>query len=222
MLISGIMLALAAVRDSNDKPFLDATALATIGLFGITAYFAWQNRAMARAMDETTRVAKKDLAASEKLVQGSQQTIVEMRRDREAAYRPWLVMARVRVGEDTTGKYRARIYFVVKNIGTGPAVNIALCRRDDIGLLSSHEVQGLRAGEEVRFETAPEPDFGQGGRFKCIVDDWEPVEEVDVMVARYDDWFGTHYRSPGGPLQLSPNVWREDDGTPKPSWMGCQ
>jgi hypothetical protein len=165
----------------------------------------------------------------------------EMRRDRELSFKPALTVRFVQehdTAPNFSGIYSAPAVpkFIVKNIGTGPAFNLNFCgcsRRSSQPLdhiWISDERQGLATNEEWRIFGGFTSELGRGAvalqrgqRFRCVVDDLLAGGGEVVFAVRYDDWFGKHYRSPGGPEQSAPTEWDGTQGTiGQPDWMRCQ
>lgn len=125
----------------------------------------------------------------------------------------------------------ASSYFVIRNIGTGPALDVKLCVHRLSGDPSEHqwfsaEAPGIAPNGEERFDAAykpfAEPDGRRPDRYRCIVDEWPVYEGKEVFAVRYQDWFGTHYRAPGGPDNPIPGSWRGQEGTVgQPDWLRC-
>ena len=162
----------------------------------------------------------------------------EMRQDRELSFKPALTVRFARefdTAPDASGTHSARPEprFIVKNIGTGPAFNLSFsaCRRPTDPpdhLWIADERQGLAANDEWRIfgGFASQQDAAalhRGQLFRCVVEDLLERGGELVFAVRYDDWFGKHYRSPGGPEQLAPIEWDGTQGTiGQPDWMRCQ
>lgn len=189
--------------------------MATLALAFAAVLTLEQNRSLVRA-------ATDEAAAS-------RETVDEMRREREWAYKPWLVIRRESVRE-SSGFHSE--YFIVRNIGTGPALDIKFCAHRFSGDPSEHQWLSVEApgiapnGEErlyVAYKRVSQPDGSRPDRYRCIVDEWLVAEGQEVFAVRYEDWFGTHYRAPGGPGKPLPEQWRGQQGTAdQPDWLRCQ
>lgn len=162
----------------------------------------------------------------------------EMRHDRELSFKPALTVRFARefdTASNASGSYSTPSVprFVVKNIGTGPAFNLSFCgcrRSTDPPdhLWISEERQGLAANDEWRifggFVSQPDAVALHGAqRYRCVVVDLLQSGNELAFAIRYDDWFGKHYRSPGGREQSAPAEWDGKQGTiGQPDWMQCQ
>jgi len=177
--------------------------------------------------------AIEEAKAATQQAKASNETVMEMERQRELAYRPWLVYAGRRVDPGgSTGSITVMPTerLVVKNIGTGPALDVCLAAvrttREGARAFQAHTIGGIAAGDEWDVHslylesanaTGPRPD-----RYRCLVDDLAIDEVGEVVAVRYEDWFGNHYRSPGSQTDAKPVVW-VGDRTLKdaPDWLRC-
>ena len=178
------------------------------------------------------------IRATAKEAEASRTIAEEMRRDRELAFKPALTVAfayEFDTAPNASGGYSAPPVprFVVKNIGTGPAFNLSFCGRRIAGDPPAHswisvERQGLATNDEWRIPGVFRPGGNSAAlqdaqRFRCLVDDLLQAGDELVSAVRYDDWFGKHYRSPGGQKQSAPIEWDGKLGMlDQPDWMRCQ
>ena len=195
------------------------TAMGTFALASVAVLTYGQNRALVRA-------ATDEAAAS-------RDSVEEMRREREWAYRPHLV---VRRGYSETRSDRGGLpvryeLFFIRNLGTGPALNVRFGAHTFTGDPPAHrwlswENPGIAPGgeEQVARRYGPNPHDARPDRYRCLVDQWQVSKDEEVFAVRYEDWFGTHYRASGG-TAVEPQVleWR---GHPSladaPDWLRCQ
>lgn len=157
-----------------------------------------------------------------------------MRRERELAYKPLLVITTGYLDPPPAGVERIGfppLAFVIRNIGTGPALNIAFCAQafqgspQELNWISA-EYPGISAGAEEKvgmfYRRDPEPDRPRPDRYRCLIEGWPWLDDGVVFAVRYEDWFGTHYLSPGGPQMPSTAEWRGQRGTvDQPGWLRC-
>jgi hypothetical protein len=206
---------------------------ATLALAFAAVLTLQQNRAIVSAASAQAKAATDEATAS-------RETVEEMRNQRRLAYRPWLVITQEWVRNDS-GSLRSSQYFVVTNIGTGPAVNVKLRAHkfveptpdDPYGsgssarrLWLSAESGGIAPGSEWRVHQAwaevGEIDGKQPDRMRCLLDDLLVADPTYAAAVRYGDWFGSVYRSPGAHGDPSPVEWPDGaDGDP-PDWLRCQ
>lgn len=207
-----------------------ATAVATLVLAFAAILTIAQNQALVQAAIDEAKASSDEARAS-------RETVEEMQRQRELAFKPWLVVTKG-IGESSNPSFAGPLVFRVTNIGSGPAVNVALSAvtllhdREDTARRSwvSDYVQGIAPGDswEVRriYSYPGEQDGIPGAdRYRCITDDieWDGRDEETVAV-RYEDLFGVHYRSsPNAQRARRPEEWRGTttaiDG---PNWLTCQ
>lgn len=134
-----------------------ATAAATFALASVAILTIDQNRAVVRAAIEEANA--------------SRETVEEMRRQRELAYQPWLVVERV-TPEHPTDRIAVPAYRVT-NIGAGPAINVALsamrvrAAADLVHLWVSDETQGIEPGGRWDVFAGFTTSQGKGRRHAC-------------------------------------------------------
>ena len=115
-----------------------------------------QNDSLIKAAIDEANASAEQAKASAKQAEASNATLAEMQTQRQLAYRPWLVYAGRRV---VSGERWSSYEYVVKNVGTGPAVNVVLAgvlvqkrgnaddeTREHVYL--SNSIAGLAAGDE--------------------------------------------------------------------------
>lgn len=200
----------------------DSTA--SLAMVGVVATLA-----LAFAAVLTLEQSRSLVKAATDEATASREIVDEMRRERDWSYKPWLVIRRGYVEGDLP--WTGASYFYVRNIGTGPAVNVKLCAHAFRGEPPTHqwlwgEAQGIAPNEEEHFLATyrgAEPSGARPDRYRCIVDDWRVSPDGEVVAVRYEDWFGRFYRSPGGPDHPLPDEWRGQQGTAEqPDWLRCQ
>jgi hypothetical protein len=206
---------------------------ATLALAFAAVLTLQQNRAIVSTASAQAKAATDEATAS-------RETVEEMRNQRRLAYRPWLVITQEWVRNDSGVASPPSHYFVVTNIGTGPAVNIRLnaYRFDDATpdgaygsgsaarrLWVSAETGGVGPGGEWRvyqgWSEDAEIDEKRPDRFRCLVEDFLADGATDAAAVRYEDWFGSTYRSPGGVGHPSPVEWQGHAEGEAPDWMRC-
>jgi len=223
---------------------------ASLALTGVMATFALafaavltleQNRSLVKAAaDQAT--ASRDavdqdralLKASSDQAAASWQTVEEMKHERELAYKPLLVVTQGPYDPQGTSRTHLGLSigaFIIRNIGTGPALNVAFCAQGFDGEPAtlkwvSAQFPGMAVGTEERvpkfFGHEPSPGGIRPDRYRCLVEDWQWGDDGLVFAVRYEDWFGTHYLSPGGPQSHKPAEWRGAIGVvDQPNWMRC-
>jgi hypothetical protein len=219
-----VILAIEAIylwqRGDESGSLAMATAVATFALaFGATLTID-QNRGLLRAASDEAKA--------------SRETVEEMQRQRELAYRSWLIISRIAGERFDTYRTKPPAYRV-SNIGSGPAVAVALsavrkqAEAAPTWTWISSETQGIDAGghwdvpavfvETSQVQYDPHPD-----RYRCVTDDLIAAErEGEIVAVRYEDLFGVHNRSsPDASRALRPEEWR---GAPTlrdaPDWLRC-
>jgi hypothetical protein len=197
--------------DDHTGSLTAASAMATFVLASVAVLTLRQNgKLVSAAIDEAT-ATREQATASVDQATASRQTVEEMQREREWAYRPALVMSpEMRYGSDHFIQWQV---VVLLNIGTGPAFNVRLAVHRPARTASegkearehrwlSAEWPGLPAGGDVEFSitelfSEPATDGPRPDRFRGIVDDVQSMDGGDVFAVSYDDWFGNHFRSTG-------------------------
>jgi hypothetical protein len=234
-IVGTVTLALAAasvylwLRGDESGSLALATAVATFALAFGAILSIDQNRALVQA-------ASDEAHASSDEAQASRETLEEMQRQRELAYRPWVVVNRHWVRSEGLG-VSGWWAFEVLNIGAGPAVEVVLSaiRKDPdrmpVRSWMAAERQGIEPGGSwdvpARF-IAPgeeESDEPRTDRFRCVIDDLEAaISAGEIVAVRYQDLFGTHYRSsPDDRRALRPEEWKgAASAIDAPDWLRCQ
>jgi hypothetical protein len=156
-----------------------------------------------------------------------------MRREREWAYKPALVL---KAATETSGSrpFLQWRKVVVSNIGTGPAFNVRLAvhqpARDASDGHEAREHQwrsaewpGLPAGGEVELAiaglgTAPAEGGPRPDRHRAIVDDVQSLDGEAVYAVRYDDWFDNHYRVVGPAIRPAEEYRGHTSEVSAPDW----
>jgi hypothetical protein len=188
--------------------------------------------AEATAATEQARTSSDMAKAATAQADASSLTVAEMQMQRQLANRPWIVVeGRVidRAGGDLAawGGYR----FAIKNIGTGPAVNVCLSATQTVANNDGHlehrwmaaRIGGISAGGEwqpwLRFN---DPD---SQRYRCLTDDLgfpDPDDSMELVAIRYEDWFGNYYLSANKGSDLRPTTYTgEPTAVEAPNWMRC-
>lgn len=204
-----------------------ASAMATFVLASVAVLTLRQNDKLVRAAIDEATATREQATASAVQATASRETVEEMRREREWAYRPLLTVSE----RNIRGSELSHTELVVRNIGTGPALNVCLAGHQFIGDPPGHRwlseySQGIAPGAELTFGTWLYSDDATTGeprsdRYRCIVDDLVQVGSEEIVAVRYDDWFGTHYRS-GGPTGQATEEYRGHGSViDAPSWMRC-
>lgn len=186
---------------------LAAVGVAATFLVALAAVLAIdQNRALVKASTDEARA--------------SSETVVEMQRQRESAFKPAVII-------ETTIRGNVE-HFVVRNIGTGPAFNLRLSGHWFGGNPGDHRwmwwsAMGLAAGEEAVFPAlwATKTRQQDADKYRCVVERWVASNPEQAKAAvRYDDWFGTHYRASS--LSEAPDEWRNSTTlVDTPDWLRC-
>ncbi len=187
-----------------------ASAMATFVLASVAVLTLRQNGKLVRAAIDEATATREQATASVDQALASRQTVEEMQREREWAYRPAIVLTPEMRHGDHFIQWRV---VVLSNIGTGPAFNVRLAvhrpakeAHDEQPSIEhrwlSAEWPGLPAGGEVEYSIAglsgePKAEGPRPDRFREIVDDVQSMDGNDVFAVSYDDWFGTHFRSAG-------------------------
>lgn len=224
-IVGALLVAVYQGAAGNDTISLAVVGvMATLALAFAAVLTLEQNRSLVKAAAEEAVASREQAVASQEIVE-------EMRREREWAYKPMLVITRGYLDPPPTGFEQMRPplpAFIVRNIGTGPALNVALGAHTFSGehRWLSASVPGLAPGAEERvaivYRRDPQPDGYSPDRYRCLVDEWPVAKGEEAVAVRYEDWFGTHYRSAGGPRLPHPNEWRGQPGTmDQPAWLRC-
>ncbi len=204
----------------------DTISLAVVGVMATLALaFAAvltleQNRLLVKA-------AAEEAAASREIVD-------EMRREREWAYKPLLVH-RSRLHRSSAGRIHpdgaapGRLHRPEHRNWPGPlpravrpfvhrqpaGAQVALGRRSRLASNAEEQVP-------IAYRRDPRPNSSRPDRYHCLVGDWQLAEGEEAVAVRYEDWFGTHDWSPGGPRVARPIEWRGQLGTmDQPDWLRC-
>jgi len=231
---AGLLAGYLWIQGDRTGSLASATVMATFALAAVALLtlrqnerLVQQNAELVRAASEEATATRDQAGASKDQATASRETVEEMRREREWAYKPLLVVIRrpIKGSELTLSQY------VVQNIGTGPALNVRLAAHRFAGDPAGHtwlsaETPGIAPGGEDAFGTwnyggDAEPGQPRPDRYRCIVDEWQASEGEEVVAVRYDDWFGTHYRS-GGPSNHPTEEYRGHQTTiDAPDWVRC-
>jgi hypothetical protein len=206
-----------------------ATAVATFALAFAAILTIAQNAALVQAAVDEAKASADEARAS-------RETVDEMQRQRELAYRPWLVVNRQYI-PSPHAEGRSYVGLRVVNIGSGPAVDIVLSgvskkpKEEFVWAWMTDTIQGLAPGDHwdvtIRFR-APEvvpPNDPRPDRYRCLTDDLATqVEKGTVVAVRYRDLFGTHYRSsPDSTTTRIPEEWRgASTAADAPNWLRCE
>lgn len=227
-----VVVGLAAYLWTDDDRQGSLAALAVVATFAlaIAAALAYrQNSRLVEAAIQEATETRNEAVASSAQAAASRDAVEEMRQQRELAYRPYLVIRRgsqeqhVDMGTRRVPLTPLELFFV-RNIGSGPALNVRLAahRFADRHEWFSEQTQGIGPGEEhsfpIQYGYEPRADGSHPDRYRSIVDEWtNPSGEV--VVVRYEDLFGTYYRA-GGPDRHHPDEWRGNPSTPDaPNWV---
>lgn len=207
-----------------------ATAVATFALAFGAVLTIDQNAALVQAAIDEAKASTDEAKAS-------RETVEEMQRQRELAYKPWLVITKAVTESANPGRAHSWPVFRVINVGSGPAVNVALSavtmgsdEKAPRRSWASAYVQGIEPGgywDAGRIYSAPGEADGIPGadRYRCITDDLAAGGlDGELVAVRYEDLFGVHYRSsPDAARARRPEEWR---GAPSladaPDWLRCQ
>jgi hypothetical protein len=207
--------------------------MATFVLAAVAVLTLRQNgKLVSAAMDEATATREQAVASKDQAT-ASQQTVAEMQREREWAYKPAVVLTKATRSSESHIFIRWQVV-VLSNIGTGPAFNVRLAvhvpakeadgeREAREHRWVSAEWQGLPAGGEVEHTISggmseadskgPRPD-----RYSGIVDDVQSMDGEAVYAVRYDDWFGNHYRVIGPTIRPADEYRGHPSEASAPDW----
>jgi hypothetical protein len=205
--------------------------MATFVLASVAVLTLRQNgKLVSAAIDEATATREQAVASKDQAT-ASQQTVAEMQREREWAYKPALVLTPTVRSEQGPLFFRWPL-LMIGNIGTGPAFNVRIAvhwppreatdPKDarDHGWLSA-EWQGLPAGGEVEqslMGPLNEIDGPRPDRYRGIVDDVRSLDGEAVYAVSYDDWFGNHYRVIGPAIRPAEEYRGHPSETNAPDW----
>ena len=174
--------------DDHTGSLTAASAMATFVLASVAVLTLRQNgKLVSAAIDEAT-ATREQAGASKDQASASRDTVDEMRREREWAYKPAIVLVQEARFQPSDHGFGTRWQVVVlSNIGTGPAFNVRLAVHRPARAASedkearehrwlSAEWPGLPAGGDVEFSIAelfsePATDGPRPDRFRGIVDD---------------------------------------------------
>ena len=209
-----VLLAAYLWTDNDRAGSLAALATVSTLALAIAAALAYQqnSRLVAAAIQEAT--ASRDQATA------SRDAVEEMQREREWAYRPAVVVT------EHQGGLLGIPELAITNVGTGPAFRVKLAvhgfsKESQQHWRNANEWPAIAAGESVRCQLWI-PNQESIDRNDCIVAEWPVGEGKHVLAVRYEDWFGTYYRS-GGPPRHRPDEWRGHPSTADaPDWVRCE
>jgi hypothetical protein len=85
IVVVGAAIAATVIRDSHDMPYVDPSVVATLGLLGVTAFYAWQNHRMATAMADATELTRAQIKATEDSVDVARESVKATRESVETA-----------------------------------------------------------------------------------------------------------------------------------------
>ncbi len=201
-------------------------ALATVVLAAVTAGMAQRTHEVAtktQALSESTAtVAERtqELAKSTADVATATATeavateslAVEARADRRLAWRPHVGISELVL---TTPMGRLEARGRVRNVGSGPALNVVVTARDlsDVSRWCIQRVGDLTSGQEGKFTALQ---WTAGGAITSPFEGW-PIGRPAIAVALYGDVLGARYRImfDSDWRRYPPEVWTEG---PRPLW----
>jgi hypothetical protein len=190
--------------------------------------------AQAQAATRQASAMRTQAEATKEQARLTNRTLSEVREQRRLANRPWLVYAGGRSDPiDRTAPFPIlpASYLIIKNIGTGAAVNVSVCAfvmaQDGLRHYISESIGGIAADGNWEVLRSFEKEgsvvtTGRPDRHRCIIDDLTINPGVDKLYVgiRYQDWFGTWFRTSNVVTRGQPDEYDATEDA-EPNWMQC-